>query len=1289
MKFRIITSIALAFLVLMGCDNRTPTVSDKDAVKYQLHVSTDRDVIYADNGKTLAKITAWLADEDGIAQSGSQIVFFPSQGKMAASGTTDQTGRANSYFDDSGQSTTADSPVRIIAQFTDSGSNIVRDTVYVEVLPMEALVDTFFVDTKPIDGIIVIESIDESASVTVSSHVFDANGVPVENVEVNYRVISDESGLGYITSPSDSTNGAGVSSTEFFTNAGRLGVAEVEAYITTEDMSTLMRNNPGLYTFNNLGKGAANSAALTATATIEAVASNPFIVDIQTQDVVIYADQGTTTARINAFLRDSQGNALPEMTINFLSDLGTVTSTATTNESGLAEAVYSDLGTVFTQDSIATIFARIEHPFHGLITDSVSVSILTLDPSNTVRFHVITNPVNGETTVSNVDSSYASQIIAYVRNDNGVALPGVDVTFRIVTGLELGYLNESVVVSDSTGLSKASFILNPGVTGAVSVEASVRESDTLSMAETVDLNFLPMSNYSLDVYSVESSIYADNGETVAQIVSTVRDLNGNPIEGASVYFSANEGSVNSPQITNDAGVAITTFSDVGTVFTADKQVEIEARVNHPYHSTPITDEVEIEVRLLEDQSTRNFYMITSPPGGNILLEDLDSAYVAVFNAQLRDNRGVALPNVTVDFRVTAGSGLGYLSNANSVTDSAGAAYVTFTSNPGMDGTVTVEAFINGDDSIDPISKDVAFVPLTNYEINAFTYQDVIYYDNGLTTARVYAVVRDMDGNALDSVAVRFSSDIGTVPSLVWTNNAGIAETEFSDLGAAGPEDATATITARVFHPFHGLTSSTVQVQIEENDVTPDKIPAFIDMIASYTALPDYDDPDSTVSRLHLTVTDTLGFPVDEGTEVIFSTDIGNITPFALTNGDGIAKANFTMGDSSGLAKIYARSGMAIDSVLILVRPSSAAYLIIPPVNPNYIVVQGGWGAESTTLSAEIRDSRGELVDSSYAVTFRIEPAPSGANLDGVGPEVTVESNFGIASVTLNAGIEPGPVQLTVSTQANGGSTIYSTGTPVIIRAGLPAHINADIDINAITPVGGGFYELEAAALVWDQHTNPVEDSTMVYWSVIPDTICNIIGESYTNNENLSGDSYHGMAWTKLYFNSGVIFDTLQIVAKTWGAPGDTVLAYVNADADSTQILPFFPGTLTVSPSIAFYDFQLGASPVRVVLTAYLADHYANPIFGGRIQFAAIGGAGWEDLEGNAMDVPVVRTNEQGIAQIVVLFDEGLCIPNYDTGGEPTGTYDPFTATVWGSLIDPQPTTSEQMTIELIKSPDPD
>jgi hypothetical protein len=808
--------------------------------------------------------------------------------------------------------------------------------------------------------------------------------------------------------------------------------------------------------------------------------------------------------------------------------------------------------------------------------------------------------------------------------------------------------------------------------------------------------------YNLNLSVDRSVIYADNGKTVAEVTAILTNGQNEPQQGATIVFSVLTGAIASNISTNSSGQASATFDDKGQ---AASHVPIIARYTDSKNNT-VRDTIYIDILPLE-ALVSSFFASSTPSSGMVSVFRDDTTYSAKVNANVRDSVGVAVKNVEVRYRVLEGMDIGYLDAASDSTNNLGVSTVTFTNNEGQIGMVRVEAYVSGAaidavermnpglyhfGSLDRSAASVAFADTVTinftagqeYFLSLQTLDTTIYADNGASVSRIFAVVKDADDEGIDTIKVRFSASIGTIQSPKYTNDAGVAETVFSDLGAVVTGSAYSRIIASVEHPFYGIIRDTIQVQIRQNDFELPKTPAFINMSASFDVLPPEGMPDTTTSRLSLFISDSNGFAVDVGTEVTFETDIGFVTPFALTGPEGHASAVFTMGDSSGIAKVYAYSGIAKDSVLIRVRPTEASYIIIPPARPNYIVVRGGWGAESTTIYAEVRDARGELVDIDYEVTFQIGPAPAGSNLNGVGNTVTSETNYGIASATLNAGTEAGPVQVRVTTTTLAGNTISSTGIPVSVRADLPAQINADIDINAIEPVGGGFYELEAAALVWDQFTNPVEDSTQVYWSLIPNNIGNIIGESFTNNENINGDSYHGMAWTKIYFNSGVVFDTIQIVARTWGANGDTVKAFVNEDADSLQILPFYPGTLTVTPSIGFHDFQPAANPnpaqVAVTLRAVLADYYSNPVNNARILFQSIGAAGWDPVDPDT-GLPIARTNAQGIAEITVFFDAQLCEPNFNTDGT-VSSYNPFTAFVWGTLLDPQSITSEQVSIEL-------
>ena len=125
----------------------------------------------------------------------------------------------------------------------------------------------------------------------------------------------------------------------------------------------------------------------------------------------------------------------------------------------------------------------------------------------------------------------------------------------------------------------------------------------------------------------------------------------------------------------------------------------------------------------------------------------------------------------------------------------------------------------------------------------------------------------------------------------------------------------------------------------------------------------------------------------------------------------------------------------------------------------------------------IRDS---LLTNPVTVNFRLEPALAGSYLNS--PDVTnvnVESVNGIATVSLNSGTEPGPVRIIATANTPETSICDSSNTelesitvPVIIASGAPYHIEAEYDPNSTEAIGGGFYQTECAAIVYDKWYSP-------------------------------------------------------------------------------------------------------------------------------------------------------------------------------------------------------------------------
>ena len=466
---------------------------------------------------------------------------------------------------------------------------------------------------------------------------------------------------------------------------------------------------------------------------------------------------------------------------------------------------------------------------------------------------------------------------------------------------------------------------------------------------------------------------------------------------------------------------------------------------------------------------------------------------------------------------------------------------------------------------------------------------------------------------------------------------------------------------------------------------------------------------------------------------------------------------------------------------------TCAYMEIPSSNPSEVVVRDGGGIESTDIRAEVYDSNGNLLTTPVTVNFRLEPALAGCYLNT--PEetnVNVETINGVATVSLNSGTEPGPVRIiaTANTPETSicdslNSELESITVPVIIASGAPYHIEAEYDPNSTEAIGGGFYQTECAAIVYDKWYNPVEDSTYVYWNINPlppDTLIDafVEGVSYTNNEGiLSGTATSGVARSNIVYSTDAIGDIGQVRALTFGTNGDSIASFIN-EGQGDATLFFLPGQVSLLSNASYWDFSLSGNPALIQVSALVIDFYGNPVVDAPVAFNGTGVNNWYELgyetytdEGvlgagaadgcfswrdygaddnpetldmgtfnerhDAFDMdgdgladtaevsepfddfgqdgvdgtfdegegngfwdgysmincePVVRTDADGYARIIVEFDQALCtLANVDDTQTPNVcSYDDFTASLSATLLIPEITTSDPLDILLVRSP---
>ena len=579
----------------------------------------------------------------------------------------------------------------------------------------------------------------------------------------------------------------------------------------------------------------------------------------------------------------------------------------------------------------------------------------------------------------------------------------------------------------------------------------------------------------------------------------------------------------------------------------------------------------------------------------------------------------------------------------------------------------------------------------------------------LVTTYIIAVLLDSLDQPQKDEMITFSakvsgSDIGSFDtSTPKTNNDGLAVVQFSDGNVAAFDNGTTPtyegveVTALY---TKGGTDFEASVRFGVFDTSAVELWPYQLNLSTNTNAIKLDDGITKAELSARINSRQYGNPISN-VELYFESTNGYLSELSkLTDSTGNAEVEFSdTGDPNeiGVSTVSARYqhpvfGLVIDSVQITIRDTSSgipAYIQIPSSHPGEIMVVGGGGSESTDICARVYDENGVLVQTPYLVTFTLGPYfPEGANLNNAGIIDSAYTANGEACVSLNSGAAPGPIRVTAVLMYDSVS-ISATAIPVTIATGPPANIEAEYDPLNTMPVGGGYYQTEASAMVYDLWYNPVADSTYIYWTIDPippDTLIEafVEGVSYTGNPNLNGDSYSGLAFTTIIYSTDAIGDIGYVTALTFGADGDTVSVRINEE-EGEATMTFVPGTLILSAATTYVDFTaLGASTVQLNITGTLQDYYGNPVNGAPIAMNAPGAA---NIYFPA--VPIVNnvgtTNDDGVAVWVVEYDIGICA--WIVGSDDPAQYEDFTSSLTATLLIAQSITSDPLDILLVRTPE--
>ncbi len=285
--------------------------------------------------------------------------------------------------------------------------------------------------------------------------------------------------------------------------------------------------------------------------------------------------------------------------------------------------------------------------------------------------------------------------------------------------------------------------------------------------------------------------------------------------------------------------------------------------------------------------------------------------------------------------------------------------------------------------------------------------------NGRSTITV--VGRKPDGNPLNpGTEIRLTAARGTIDSIVTTDSQGRATATFRADGRAGDVEITAATGG-------GDTTAETTVQVGLSDT--DRPDVLVSVTPSTLAIGGSAD-------ITIVARNADGSEVAQGTPVILTTTLGNITPSRVTVGrNGTATATLNAGQREGTATVTAVVGSSEPATTTVEIILDLATGITVTANPSSIRSDGG--DDRITVTALVTNSRGLPVEGAL-VTFESDLGTF-ANNTAVRTDEDGEASK-VLTVT-DAQIPPNEqsFEITVRTTSSSGGFIEETTVVRIIR----------------------------------------------------------------------------------------------------------------------------------------------------------------------------------------------------------------------------------------------------------------
>ena len=915
---------------------------------------------------------------------------------------------------------------------------------------------------------------------------------------------------------------------------------------------------------------------------------------------------------------------------------------------------------------------------------------------------------SGESVGEVVSGSSSMLIVATLKNESGDPLKGKVISFTKRTS-DGDFSNGATETTDENGVVKNTFkpnsseeavdnVTTPGENESYFITVNYLTNLTAKAYFNVYQEQADVWPYIMNVVSDVASIKLDNGATTAQINTTLINKRGDKLTNVILSFSSDKGSIDSEATTDSVGAVTLTFQDNGTQEDIGL-ANIVCTIIHPKFGS-ISDSAQVTIGTDNGLSLQILPVTYDEAGSTVVVgEDISGnvSYTRLI-ATVTDTSGNVISGIPITFSATSSNdSVGTVTYVNEVSNTNGQVVAEFDDggnvykdNPGTPNYEGVTIFAKfGDKTTDPENFNVYAVDdVWPYNLFVNTDTDVISLDGGVTVANINTRLLNKLGNPVGNAQINYTASLGFIAATGFTDSVGVDSVLFTDLG--NPEDVgVSDIMSTFSHPgFDGiLIQDSLQVYIEDPSFQscayieiPSSSPDNIVVRegggteSSTISAKIYDDNDNLINYPTL-----VRFKLQPILDECYLEEVG-VTDTSVYTVNGIATVSVNSGTEPGPVRVEVSTDCDLDGSVDL--EANAVPLIIEAGPPRYIYTDWnpqntqtpGGGLYQTQLSAIVKDRYHNPVEDSTYIYWTIDP---------VLPDTIIEAEVEGVSFTFNEGDIDDPANAiqgiawtTVSYYPEaigqaGRITTYTFGDDINLDGIYGDSIGTTLDQGEavlgfvpgqVSLMASATYHdftlngepafIQVTAIVIDYYGNPVMDAPIAFNG----TGINDFYEVQYENVDWADEGVNGAGAGDGCFtwrDYGLDDDPS---TPDWGNYNDNHDSFDttgNGEWDSQEISEFFN------------DYGLDGVPNT-------SDE----------------GEGNGEWDGYSMIgcEPIVKTDEDGFARIIVEFDQALCtLANED---DETGicTWDDFTASISATLLIPEITTSEPLDILLVRSP---